>query len=278
MLPLTLAPAAAALLLFAQPAPEPPAPPPPPPPVPAIAGVVRDAGGLPVPSATVLLCDAASGLPILRESREPLSIAAADSAIEGDAGGKRPAFLTASTDARGHFAFDPPITPGAYRLVAQSWEQSPDFVSALKPGDEPPAAPPAPPHLLTVNGDILHLRGVAPVTVKADAPAVVTLNPLGVESLLIETGAGNDETLLVLSLAPTSADPILAFAGWSGPFMQNIVGATRMPRGVTLVRGLPAGAIHAAVMSADNIPGWGDASIDVPAGSSLCAQIPFVAP
>ncbi|HYE01685.1 MAG TPA: carboxypeptidase-like regulatory domain-containing protein [Phycisphaerales bacterium] len=233
------------------PAPEPPAPG-------CVRGLVLDSACAPVPGAVVALTDGGSGLPLVRPGYRTLDRAGPDEDPH-----RRLAFETTGTD--GSFTFTG-LPAGGYRLVAQTWIR-----------DETADAPRAPvAGLLEVNGTVIVLRGTATVNVTPGATASATLRPLGDGVIMIEDLAGNDETLLVVSALPPSADPILGFAGWAGPFMRNMLGANRMPGGSTTVRGLPASTVYLGVFAADNVPGWGMAAVPLERGQTARVKIPFV--
>ncbi|MBC7834113.1 MAG: carboxypeptidase regulatory-like domain-containing protein [Phycisphaerales bacterium] len=256
---------------------QPPTPPaetaPPTKPTSTIRGRVLTASDAPVKSACVLLCDAASGLPLIRATMAPFDTSheAAESL------GKDAAFDL--TDDAGAFSFDA-VPAGSYRLIAQSWPEPRDESAPLGPISD----------LLAVNGEVIDLHGVATFTIEpptngaaASVPREITIRPLGSATLRIDQKTGNNETLLVISTAPTRADPILAHAGWSGPFAQNMIGANRMPYGDTTIRGLPTGPIHVAMLAADNVPGYAAGSFNIEADAAkttdpVAIRIPFVAP
>jgi len=88
----------------------------------------------------------------------------------------------------------------------------------------------------------------------------------------------NDETVVVLSTAPTQADPVLGFAGWTPSFLQNMIGGNRMPGGRTVVSGLPEGTVYVAMFAADNVPGFLHAQVQIKAGQTTVLPFtPFVA-
>jgi len=219
----------------------------------AIRGRVLDADDRPVPAARVAICDQATGIPLAPGTSRPFT--------DGFAQGRESLDLAhAVTDPQGRFVFDK-LPAGTYRLVCQSWSDV-DEVKAL----------------LEVNGKQIELHGVVDnVRVPSAEAEDVLLRPLGTGTLVIDQEVGNDETLLVVSTAPTRADPILGFAGWGGPFLQRMIGGNRMPRGETTVRGLPEGKVYLAVFAADNSPGFGAGEATIRAGRTTFARLPFVA-
>ena len=225
-----------------------------PPPAPAsIRGTVRAADDAPVPNTIVILCDAATGIPVRRTTWQPFTD------TDGDILASAADIATTNTANTGTFAFDA-VAPGRYRIVAQSWR------------DTPRARGP-----LDVNGTVVHLRGVTDtVDLEPGEFESVDIRPLGDATLVMADLAPNNETLVVVSLAPTTADPILGFAGWNGPFMRSAIGANRMPRGRTTLLGLPAGEVHVAIFSADNVPGWGAATVTLDEDRPTRLDLPFV--
>jgi len=220
-----------------------------------IAGQVLDAGGGPVAGAIVLVCDAATGIPVDPETGAPFTERFLK---QGDF---PPPILFATTSAEGRFALEE-IPAGTYRLVAQSWSDAKAPVTDL----------------LATNGRAIDLRGVAGgVRVPSEEAERLEIRPLGSGALHLDVGAPNDETLLLASLGATSADPILGFAGWAGPFQRGMIGGNRMPGGVTIFRGLPEGEVHLVVFSADNVPGFGATTVTIRPGEVRTIGIPFVA-
>ncbi|MHC4402993.1 MAG: hypothetical protein ACYTG0_25305, partial [Planctomycetota bacterium] len=188
-----------------------------------IAGRVVGADGAAVAGACVVVCDRHSGVPLGRETLRPFT--------EGFPKGAETTDLAfAVTDDEGRFSLEG-LAAGRYRLVGQSWRE----VAAVE-------------GLLEVNGKVIDLHGVADdVQVPSKAAESVVLRPLGTGVLRIDEDSGNNETLLLVSTAPPRADPILGFAGWGGPFVQNMIGGNRMPYGETTLHGLPEGKVYLAV-------------------------------
>ncbi len=88
----------------------------------------------------------------------------------------------------------------------------------------------------------------------------------------------NDETFLILSTAPTGADPVLGFIGWTPSFFQQVIGGNRMPGGRTVVHGLPEGTVYVAMFAADDVPGFLDAKVQIKAQQTTVLPFtPFVA-
>jgi carboxyl-terminal processing protease len=83
--------------------------------------------------------------------------------------------------------------------------------------------------------------------------------------------------MLVISTEPLRADPILGFVGWGGPFMQNMLGGNRMPKGKTTVYGLPEGKVHVGLFANDNVPGFGTAEATIQPGKTTELYVPLVA-
>lgn len=217
-------------------------------------GEVRDHSGRPVARATVLICDAATGLPLDRHSWQPIDTSHAG--VEQSV----PQIASARTGEAGGFAFED-LPEGEYRVVAQRWiGQVPDDAD-----------------LWDVRTREIELLGSARAVVDAEEGANVMLRPIGEALLHIDCRAGNNETLLMVSTQPAIADPVLGFTGWFGPFLQNWIGYNRMPSGETTIRGLPEGTVHFAVFSADNNPGWGGGEVELEAGEEVWVEVPFVA-
>ena len=218
-----------------------------------INGRILDSSQQPVSGATVILCEQASGIPVTVGTYRPLTEYAPVS-------NQPPQFVTALTDESGIFKFHG-ISNGIYRLVSQSWKETP------KSRD-----------LFAVNGRDLTLHGVADaVQVPSPQALSVILRPLGNASVILDEHFPNDDALLVLSPMPLTADPVLGFASWQGPFLQQAIGANRMPHGFTFIHGLPADRIHLSIFSNDNNGGIGEGGIHTRAGETVIADyIPIV--
>jgi carboxyl-terminal processing protease len=218
----------------------------------SLSGQVLDTEGKPVPKVCVWVARQDNGDPLTASKRFW-----AASFLDG----KESLDLAfAVTDAEGRFRFEG-IPEAEYRVVSQSWR-----------GAKPIKG------LLESNGEEIHLHGAAErVKVTAETPGAAVLRPLGRCTLAIDVKCGNNDTLLVVSTAPTRADPILAFAGWSGPFARGAIGGNRMPLGKTFVSGLPEGTVYLATFAPDNSPGWGAAEAKVRPGATTSISFPFVA-
>jgi hypothetical protein len=210
-----------------------------------ISGQLIDLNQQPVSGSTVFLCDQATGIPVDTHTGRPFTEA------------KRfpPVLTTAVTDNQGQFKFHG-ISNGTYRLVSQSWK------------DTPKARDP-----FAVNGRDLMLHGVVDsVQVPSPQALDVTIRPLGTASIILDEHFPNDGSLLVISPMPLSADPVLGFASWQGPFLQQAIGMNRMPGGYTRVDGLPEGRIHLSVFANDNNGGIGDGVVEAKAGRIMIAK------
>jgi hypothetical protein len=218
-----------------------------------ISGKVLDSGGRPVAGAAVLVQTQATGIPLERGSGLP-AIYRGIRLGPGE-------YLSVPTDADGRFVFEK-IPVGSYRVVAQSWRNK-TGVKAL--GE--------------VEGEEIELRGVAnDVVVTEGHTAEATLRPLGTGILRMDQHVPNDETFVILSTAPTGADPVLGFAGWTASFLRQAIGANRMPGGRTVVYGLPEGTVYLAMFAADDVPGFLDAKVQIQAGqTAILPFTPFVA-
>lgn len=218
-----------------------------------VIGRVLDSEDAPVADACVVLCDKATGIPLVPKTFRTIS-------DEMLAGRSSMDIAFAVTDQSGQFHFDQ-LPVGEYRLVAQSWLG----VGAIE-------------KLFDVHGKEIVLRGAADnVRVRANSSTEVVLRPLGTGTLRIDEDAPNDEMLLVISTAPVRADPILGFVGWGGGFMQHMIGGNRMPRGETVVRGLPEGTVHLTVFASDSSPGWGASTAEIKPNETTVTYVPIVA-
>ncbi len=226
-------------------------PAPEPPPTCRLAGRVLDGSGAPVAGACVYPCRQDTGSPLSKRLDQTFAEAF-------ETGRMEMAFRV--TDAEGRFAFDG-MPPGAYRFLAQSWKDAESVES-----------------LLEVNGTEVVLHGIAEnIEATPDSSPEITIRPLGTGTLQLDQQIGNDETLLVVSTAPPRADPILGFLGWGGPFLQKMICGNRMPRGKTIVHGLPEGTVYFTLFAADNVPGFGAAQAEIKAGKTTFGYASLVA-
>lgn len=207
-----------------------------------IKGKVFDAEGQTVAGAVVILCNQKTGVPVSKSTFRPFT-----EAVLAGKGDPLKNIVYAVADEQGGFYFEK-IPAGEYRLVAQSWKDAEKFKGIFE-----------------INGKEIQLHGTAEhIQVSPDISPDIELRPLGTGVLQIDEQMPNDETLLVISTAPTQADPILGFAGWGGLFIRNMIGGNRMPGGKTTVYGLPEGKVYFAMFAADSVPGWteGEAEIE----------------
>jgi len=217
----------------------------------SLTGRVLDGSGKGVAGVYVFVCGYDSGIPLSSKTMIPFTKKM-----------KSPmaSLLYSVTDESGKFSFEK-IPVGQYRIVSESWKGSKEIKGAFE-----------------VNGEKIVLHGVAEkVKVSSEISASVELRPLGTGVLKFDVDLPNNSTLLVVSTSPTRADPILGFTGWTGKFMQNMVGGNRMPKGRTTVYGLPEGKIYYTMFAADNRPGWIDGRADIKAGkATVVNSIQFV--
>jgi len=252
-----------------------------------IAGRVLDSGGAPVAGVCVVPCEHTSGIPLSKSTMRPFT-------DEFAAGRQALDLAYAVSDEQGRFRCEK-LPAGRYRLVAQSWKDAGPVKQRPKnnlpvptpegegrgearPGKSGNRSSTGIKSLLEVNGETIELHGVAEsVQVPSPAALEVVLRPLGTGVLKLDEKMPNDETLLVISTAPPRADPVLGFVGWGGGLMSKMIGANRMPRGKTTVRGLPQGKVHLVLFAADNSPGWGAGEAEIRPQSTTVAYVPVVA-
>ena len=217
----------------------------------AIAGRVVDADQKPVAGAYVFIFQQNTGEPLTR-TKKPFTDALKEIDVKE--------LWRVKTDGNGGFVFDG-VPAGTYRLVAQSWR------GGAKKDGKP----------FEVNGGVVDLRGVAAnIEVQAGQRSDALLKPLGSGVLHLDLDVSNSWSVLVLSLKPSRADPVLGFAGWTGSFAQNIIGSNRMPKGVTTLTGLPAGTVHAVTFANDNNAAWGAATFEIAEGKRTEGTIEYV--
>ncbi len=222
---------------------------------PNIRGTVTSIDGAAIGQAVVVIVDAESGLPLCSPGWVTFAEASRDETRD-----PVQTIVYAQTDDQGQFVFKD-VPPGRYRLIAQRW---PSDKAALAPLAE---------HTATVE-----MLGQTKAFSVTDVDIVdMALRPEGKGTLTVRCESANNETLLVLSTGATRADPILSFAGWSGPFMKKGIAWNRMPSGETTFIGLPDGTYHAAIFSADNNPGFGQGTVEVKEDHRTTIELNWVA-
>ena len=215
-----------------------------------ISGALLGHDGDPVPQATLVLCDQATGIPVSKQTFRPF--------VEDKMDLK--SLVVVTTDADGKFLLKD-VPKGRYRVIAQSWPGAPSVLD-----------------ILAKNGKEITLRGVQDnILVPSEKAKNIVIKPMGNCVVSLDEDFPNSDALLLVSTEPLSADPVLGFVSWQGPFLQNLIGANRMPYGVTKIDGLPAGKIHLSVFGNDNNGGIGAGSVVAKSGETVQAEfIPIV--
>jgi len=204
----------------------------------------------------VCLCDGVTGLPLARDSYQPIEWGKAQ---PGDAAKKMAIVVT---DNKGQFRFEK-VPNGKYRLVAQKW---------IGPYQG----------VFEEHGTVIQLMGsVDDVVVPRPTDyykARVVLVPPGNRIVQFDQDVGNSDTFMFLSTSPPEFDPILGLNAMGTSFHQRLIGVNRMPLGKTTVIGAPDNPFYAFFFAPDNSPGF--AAINVPASQSGLVRLsaePFVA-
>ena len=215
-----------------------------------IRGVVVDANDKPVSQATVVLCGQDTGIPLDKKTFEPFI----------DEGFASKSIAVAVTDTKGAFSFEG-VPDGKYKLVSQSWLGKP---SVLDIGE--------------VNSEQIALHGIdRRVVVPSRHATNIRIKPLGNAVVTIDEDFPNSDGYLLISTKTLSVDPILGFVSWQGPFLKDLIGANRMPKGITKIHGLPEGKIYLSIFANDNNGGLGAGIIKTKAGKTVKAEyIPIV--
>ena len=205
------------------------------------------------PDVPVCLCDAATGLPLAKETYKPIDWGKR----QPDGTAREMAIMV--TDAKGQFRFDN-VPEGKYRLIAQKW------IGPYK-------------GVFEVHGTVIQLMGTADdVVVPRPADyykAIVALTPPGGGIVQFDQNVGNDETFMFLSTSPPESDPILGLLGLNPmgtSFFQHLIGINRMPHGKTTVIGVADKPLFAFFFAADNSPGF--ATVEAPVSDDGLVRIP----
>ena len=208
------------------------------------------------PDVPVCLCDAATGLPLAKETYKPIQWGKS----QPDDTSREMAIVV--TDDKGRFQFEH-VPTGKYRLVAQKW------IGPYK-------------GVFEEHGTVIQLMGTADdVVVPRPADyyeARVALTPPGDGIVHFDQDVGNNETFMFLSTSPPAFDPILGLNAMGTSFFQHMIGFNRMPLGKTTVIGIPNESLHAFFFAADNSPGF--ATVEVPVSDTGLVRVspkPFVA-
>jgi hypothetical protein len=217
-----------------------------------IAGRIVGLDGEPVEGASVMVCEKATGIPVVEETFAPFN----------EDLGKVQALAVAISAMDGVFRMEN-VKAGEYRLIAQSWSSTSGVEKVFE-----------------VIGSEVILHGTAEhVVVPSEKAEQLVIEPLGTGVLMLDEDFPNDDSLFVVSTAPPAGDAILRFASWEGDFLRNVVGGNRMPGGVTRMSGLPEGTLYLSVFAADNNGGIGSDTIEMVAGEEVHADyIPIVCP
>jgi len=181
----------------------------------------------------VFLCDAKTGYPIDRETREPIKVDLKDQPLER--------FWHTLTKEDGTYAFSD-VLPGKYRIVAQSWSGTKGM-----------------PKMPGKTSAFVLLHGTAEdVEVKAGEPTMVVVRQLGNHTLHIKNDPAEAAAILFLSLKPPIGDAILGPYGWGDDFVRHVIGITHMSHPEVMIFGLPPHRdVYATLINFDNSPGLG---------------------
>jgi hypothetical protein len=232
--------------------------------------------------AVVFLCDAATGLPIMPDTRKPLDLSERSEKPFGFDG-----FWHVETDDDGSFEFNE-VPAGSYRLFAQSWAGISGMPRGLPPDRDDPK--PEPSAMLILHGVASHVidtnapndgsaRQLAPneaVEVKAGETIQVFVKPLGTGVQRILGDPEAEHNYVLVSLNPTLGDPVLGPVGWDTRFLTGVIGLTRMEVPHLTIIGLPADTeVHVSLYNYDNSVGLGGGSFT--AGKEPTVRLPIYA-
>lgn len=204
------------------------------------------------PDVVVGLCDAQTGLPLTKQTYEPMQWFKAK-------GVKKVSDQMAIvlSDDRGYFRFEH-VPDGCYRLVAQRWS------GAFK-------------GVFEKHGTVIQLMGTADDIVVPRPmeyhKALIGLRSPGKRLVEFDQQVGNSETFMFLSTAKPTFDPVLGLYAMGMDFLQNIIGVNRMPYGKTTIVGAPDDAFFAFLIAPDNQAGF--VSLKVPASKTRYVGVPF---
>lgn len=201
--------------------------------------------GAPVSDAVLTLCDAESGVPLIKELRRPPTWEEHREMFEQ--------IWFTQSDANGKFVFEN-VPIGNYRLIAQRWNDTPEFEYPFQVFDSD-----------------LAMLGDCELELIADSDEPMELQfaaSLGPNRLVIEGDI--DEVSLILVSAEAPEDTILGLFALAGPFTQNMLGYCRGP---LTIEGIPDGTVGAMVFILDNLPGVNTYTFVVEGGETVVIDV-----
>jgi hypothetical protein len=183
-------------------------------------------------AAVVVLCDAKSGLPLIAETRGPLT--------RSDFDGPEDLWHAVGSG----FEFKD-VPPGEYKLIAQAWSGTAGMPSMERPSS------------------IVMLLGTrTAVKVEAGQATETPITPLGDRQLSVSLDPDAEGSFVFVSTTPMRTDPILGFLGWGDEYLRNIVAAAHHSQPRLTFIGLPSDCeLHVGVFAYDNLPGVGGAVV-----------------
>jgi len=211
--------------------------------------------------ALVVLCDAASGEPLCRQTLQPFTLAmgSTNENVAMD-------WIQVIPDASGWFQFTS-LPAGNYIVVAQAWNSPLPRTNLVDQSREFQIAARDP------RTDTLHLLGRAEVTLPSDRAGHFKLAAPGTNS--IRFAYQHDGEMLMLGTQRQRGDAVLGWLGWGTNFISHLVGMGEIPRGDgLLVHALPD-ETYASIFANDDSPGFG--SVRLRFGGTNAVKIPVVA-
>lgn len=187
--------------------------------------------------AVVFLCDAESGLPILKSTKQPWNRVGFENLLSD--------LWYAVSREDGAFNFEG-APAGKYRLLAQAWGGMSGFPIGKNVIESTPSS-------------TLLLLGVAEgVEVKAGEKVRASVRKLGDGVLKIVNDPDAPDDVLLISLGERTADGVLGPLGWGTEFTSKVIGVTLMKVPYVTLVGLPDGeTIHTGLVNFDTLPGFG---------------------
>jgi hypothetical protein len=194
--------------------------------------------GQPIESATITLCDADTGVPLIKELRRPPAWSEHRLLFEN--------VWFSETNGEGRFQFEN-VPPGRYRLFAQQWEDAGDFSHPFDVRDRD----------LKLLGDIsCEVSDAGTEGVEVEFAAAPGPNQLVIDGDI-------DEVSLILVSGRVPQDAVLGPFSIAGPFATHLLGYCR---GRLTIEGLPDGEVGVAIFILDNSPGMNTYKVDVANG------------
>lgn len=204
------------------------------------------------PDVAVCLCDAQTGMPLMRETYEPMQW----DKLNGEKDASDRIAMVISDD-QGYFRFEH-VPEGRYRLIAQRWMGPFKGVFAR-------------------HGTVIQLMGIANDVLvprpKGYYEALIGLRPPGKRIVVLDPKLSGNETYMFLSTAKPTFDTAAGLHAMGLSFFRSMVGFDHMTHGRTTIIGAPDDSFYIFLCVADNWSGF--LTLKVEPSESKCVGVPY---